>query len=88
MRMSGWINNADSIFSYLFSSNQAPYLFYIDCISIKTVLYIRHITSSFLFFVYSWSCIVNQAIFFANMYENYMYVYRRPDISRTFFFHF
>jgi hypothetical protein len=41
------------------------YLFYIDCIFIKKVIYIRNITFYILFFVSLWSYIINQAASFA-----------------------
>ena len=40
------------------------YLFCIDCLFIKKVIYIRNITSYILFFGYLWSRIGNQAVTF------------------------
>jgi len=77
------------IFSYLFFQPiKRPIYFILVAFAITNVLHLRNITFYILFFVYLWSCMINQGVSLQlrNLYENYMYVYRRQDITRTFFF--
>jgi hypothetical protein len=52
------------IFLPVFSNDEALDLFYIDCVAIKKMLYIRNITSYILFFVYLRSYMVNETVSF------------------------